>query len=136
MNKLAKGVAVTVIALALPLAAAPSAFAAVNDNSCDVAESCVFLNSYYGGGMDDMSSTDSDWRNNYFSSGGSVHDAVSSGFGHNRAEEYWVDVNFSGAHFTLGVNQYDSLWTTNQPNASSSSYNFNDKCDSNALVIG
>lgn len=135
MHKLIRGALVSAVVVA-SIGTGPAAFAANHDNSCDSGESCVFRDSNYGGGMDDMATTDASWIGNTFSSGSSVHDAVSSGFGNDRAERYWVNVNFTGAYFTLGVNQYDPLWTTNQPGSSAgASYNFNDKCDSNAVYV-
>src|SRR6478735_8837621 len=111
MNKLVRGAAVTVVAVA-SLTTSRAAFAATHDNVCDVAESCAFKDYNYAGGMSDGSSTDSDWRNDYFSSGGSAHDAASSGFGNTRAEQYWAGINFAGEYFILGANQYDARWST------------------------
>ena len=134
MNNLLRGAVVSLVAIASVLTA-PAALAAPDDGTCTYGEVCAFLHQNYGGGMDDVASADSHWNNNYFSSGVAVHDATSSGFAVERAARFWVDVNFAGPHFTLGINQYDPLWSTNQPNATSASYNFNDKIDSNALYI-
>src|SRR6478752_788155 len=132
MNKhFLRGVVVAVAA-AFSVVALPSAsHAAANDNTCDYAEVCAFLNSNYGGGMDDIGTTDSSWTNNYYSTGAWAHDSASSGFGMERAEVFFVDTNFAGPYFILGINQYDTLWTTNQPNSSAGDgFNFNDKVDS------
>jgi len=134
MNNVLRGALVSMVAVA-SLLTAPAALAAPNDNTCDFGEGCIFLNSNYGGGMDDVSSTDGNWLNNNYSSGPSVHDSASSGFGMERAMRFWVNVNFSGAYFTLGLNQYDPLWTTNQPNAVSATIDFNDRVDANALFV-
>jgi len=86
--------------------------------------------------MDDMATTDSTWVGNTFSSGGSVNDGASSGFGNDRGERYYVNVNFGGYWFTLGPNQYDPYWTTNQPfSNAAASYDFNNKISSNTLYV-
>ena len=80
MNRFIRAAAaVTACVAGLAVAGAPSAHAALNDNVCDTAESCVFVHWNYQGGMADMASTDSDWRNNWFSSGLNVNDQASSG---------------------------------------------------------
>jgi len=135
MKKVIRGLAASLLAAAAVGGAASPSFAAVHDGECVSGEICVFRNVDYYGGMNDMGSNDSSWLNNYYSTGYSMHDTASSGFGIDRAVEFWVDINFGGPHFTLGVNQYDSEWKTNQPNASSSSYNFNNKIDSHALYV-
>jgi len=82
-----------------------------------------------------MDIDNADFRNDYYTSGSSAHDSVSSGFPLGRPAEFWVNVNYSGAYFVLGNAQYDSYWGPNQPGASSASYNFNDKVDSSIHYV-
>jgi len=127
--------AVVVAMVAASVGVAPAAFAASNDNVCDNLEVCAFKDVNYAGGLADMPLNNASFLNDDFSSGGSAHDAVSSGFNAGRVVEYWADINYAGPYFILASNQYDSFWSTNQPNASSASYNFNDKVDSSTIYI-
>jgi hypothetical protein len=137
MKKLIRGaVLATALVGGVALVGAPSANATTHDNSCDSGESCVFADGVYGGGMDDMATTDSTWVGNTFSGGGSVNDGASSGFGNDRAERYYTNINFGGYYFTLGVNQYDPYWTTSQPGSNApASHNFNNTISSNAVYV-
>jgi hypothetical protein len=134
MRNLARaGLAVTIAVASLGVA--PAAFAAYQDGTCSNDEVCAFKDANYGGGLSDMDIDNADFRNDYYTSGGSAHDSVSSGFPLGKPAEFWVNVGYSGAYFILGDSQYDSYWGTNQPNASSSSYNFNDKVDSSIHYV-
>jgi hypothetical protein len=138
MNKLIRAVVLTTALVAgFAVVGVPSsAQAATHDNNCQSGESCVFADGVYGGGMDDMATTDSTWVGNTFSSGGSVNDGASSGFGNDRGERYYVNINFGGYWFTLGPNQYDPYWTTNQPfTSAAASYDFNNKISSNSIYV-
>ena len=134
MNKISRAVIALAIG-ATSLAAAPSAFAATHDGTCVSGELCVFKDANYGGGFDDMALNDATWTNNHFPDGTVVNDHASSGGQQDYAIIYYVDANYGGNYFILAANQFDTYWGTGQPNANSSTYNFNDKISSTARYI-
>jgi hypothetical protein len=139
MNKLVRSAVVGAVSLAAvgvaTLGVASPAQAALADGVCDSGESCIFKNHNYGGGMADMNPTDSYYGNNTYSSGGSAGNSAGSGFGHDRAVQYYNNKNYAGEWFILGVNQYDAYWTTYQPNTMWPSFNFNDKVSSSVVYV-
>jgi len=135
MNKFARGGIVAALAVTASVGVAPSAFATYHNNSCETLEVCAFKDSSYGGGMSDMNIVNTYFGDDAYSSSGNAHDSVSSGFNVDRAVEYWQNANFSGKYFILAKNFYDTYWGTGQPNASDSSYNFNDQIDSSSTYV-
>lgn len=98
------------LAAAMLAVSAPSAAAAVGDGLCDSNEHCVYKNDQYSGGLRDMAPVDTDWRNNYFTTGGQVHDAGSSGFNFNTPHYMYRDVGCVGTRWYVAKNTGDSNW--------------------------
>ena len=115
---------------------APAANAAYGDSTCDWGESCLYYNFHYLAGLADTPTAVADLRDYTFSNGQVADNKASSGFGNGRAIRYNTGGQWTGNWFILGVNQYDPVWTTNQPNANSYTYNFDNTIGSSALYIG
>jgi hypothetical protein len=136
MNKLVRGAMAAAVAVG-SLAAAPSAMAAVGDGSCTYSEACVFKLTNYSGGLADIGTNDSDWHNNYFTTGGNAHNSGSSGFGQDRAMQYYGAVGWSGRWFLLGASEWDPHWSTNQAHtlAEWKSFNFDNQISANSIFV-
>ena len=138
MYKLVRRAALGAVALAAVSAGVlvpTTAQAAIGDMSCVSGEACAWKNANYDTPFIDMHPTDSNWTDNVFGNGTNVNDAVSSGGAIDRAIRYYQHANFKGWYFTLGVTQFDPVWSTNQQLSNNPGFNFNDQVSSSAIYV-